>query len=76
MKTYIANAQVENLKRFWTKIAKEAIHMGYAPGVIYGYCSELGVLKILNEYRFSEKAKIGYSKKYSSWYLRLEITTS
>ena len=76
MKTYIYSTQVENLKRFWTKIAKEAIRMGYTPGAIYGYCSELGILKILNEYRFSEKAKIGYSKKYSSWYFRLEITAS
>jgi len=66
---------LKRVKQQWEETAKETIEVEQIKGAIYGFGTELAVLRIEHGYRGSnpEKVRAGYSENMKSWYFVLEI---
>lgn len=66
--------QIERTAKDWTNYAGEPVKVEETGGAIYGFCSELGALRIAYKYRNSgDKAKAAYSENLKTWFFRLEM---
>ena len=71
---YDSTPTVQQLRRTqqdWEKIAGVPVDVEASKGAIYGYCSELGALRLEHKYK-SSGARAGYSTNLSTWYFVLE----
>ncbi len=73
--------QVIRLQRDWEEIAKESVHIEDMKGMVYGFTSELGALRLLARYTtnglvHNPKIRVGYSENFKSWYFSLEMVHS
>lgn len=64
--------QLSNLTSGWSKLAGEKVTIEWIKGTYYGYCSELGCLKLEHDYNNRPKAEASYSKPKKTWFFRLE----
>lgn len=65
--------QIARLTADWSKIAGEKLKVERIGGAFYGFCSELGALRLFYKYRYSvDKAKVLYSDNQGTWVFRLE----
>jgi hypothetical protein len=55
----------------WELIAKETLDVEYVKGTLYGYGSELAVLRLEHKYK-SPKARAFYSKNIDTWVFALD----
>lgn len=60
----------------WTKIAGEPVKVEMIGGAFYGFCSELGALRLFHKYQIVDgRAKAAYSDNLQTWFFRLEQRT-
>lgn len=66
-------ALVRRTERDWSAIAGEPVRVELIRGTIYGFCSELGALRLANRYRLSnrDRVKADRSPQYG-WFFRIE----
>lgn len=66
--------QIQRLRFDWERMAGEAVEVEEISGTFYGFCSELGALRIAYQYRHgdSEAYKAAYSENKKTWFFRLE----
>lgn len=66
--------QLKRIENDWTRMAGESVKVEEISGTIYGFCSELGALRIAYKYRHGdqEATKAGKSGTMNSWFFRLE----
>lgn len=70
------NDRTVRIGRDWAKIAGEAVSIEVICGTVYGFCSEMGALRLEHVYRkCGDKAKAEYSENRKSWFFRLETQT-
>jgi hypothetical protein len=63
---------VDRAERDWTGYAKEKIAVEYIKGTLYGYGSELAVLRLEHKYN-CPKARAFFSKNLNTWTFALDI---
>lgn len=56
----------------WSRVAGESVATGFIQGTMYGYGSELAVLRLFHKYN-CPKARAFYSKTMGSWTFALEM---
>jgi len=56
----------------WSRIAKETVVVEEIKGAFYGFCSELGALRLFHKYSAPQKARAAFSEPRKSWYFVLE----
>lgn len=58
----------------WIKIAGEPVRVEEIGGSLYGFCSELGALRLFHKYQIVDgRAKAAYSENQKTWFFRLEV---
>ena len=63
------------LQNDWTKIAGETVTVEKIGGAFYGFCSELGALRLFHKYQIVDgRAKAAYSENQKTWFFRLETS--
>mgnify|MGYP001636526621 CR=1 FL=1 len=65
----------ETMKRFqndWAKIAGETMDVEYIKGTMYGYGSELAVLRLYVKYANPSKTRTFFSKNLNTWVFVLD----
>jgi len=67
------NALETRCLKDWAEIAKEEIRVEQIKGAVYGFASELAVLRLLAKYRNAANARHGFSENLNSWYFSLEV---
>lgn len=66
-------AQINRITKDWTAIAGEPVEVEEIGGSYYGFCSELGALRLFHKYAITDgRAKAAYSPGQKSWFFRLE----
>lgn len=66
--------QLQRLTRDWSQIAGENVVIEQIGSAYYGFCSELGALRLFKKYRYSgDKADAKFSPSGDSWFFRLEV---
>jgi hypothetical protein len=68
--------KISRLAKDWSTIAGEPVETEQIGGAIYGFCSELGALRIFYKYRYTVTTKevvVNYNPNRKSWFFRLEI---
>jgi hypothetical protein len=55
----------------FSQIAGESVAVEEIKGTLYGYCTELGALRLFHKYN-SPKARAAYSQNLQTWYFSLE----
>lgn len=75
----VTEAQLRRIQSDWSRIAGEDVAVEEIKGTIYGYCSELGALRLLKKNAVGPKsaiaegrAKADFSKNMNTWFFRLE----
>ena len=69
----MTEAQIKRLANDWTKIAGETVEIELIGGTPYGFCSELGALRLFHKYQIVDgRAKAAWSENLNSWFFRLE----
>jgi hypothetical protein len=66
-------AQRARIKKDWTRIAGEPVEVEQIGSCIYGFCGELGTLRLLKEFRRNEKADAGWSANLAKPFFRIEL---
>lgn len=66
--------QIERLARDWSQYAGEAVTVEQISGAFYGFCGELGTLRLFKKYRNTKGTDCGYSVNLNSFYFVLEIS--
>jgi hypothetical protein len=64
--------QLLRTQQDWEEIAGEGVDVESVKGTIYGYCSELGALRLEHRYK-ATNARAGYSKNLGTWYFSLQL---
>ena len=64
-----------SLKKHWESITKEFIKVDRIENTIYGFGSELAVLRLLKVYRLAKNTRALYSHKLRSWVFCLDVGT-
>lgn len=65
--------QTKRVSDDWKHIAGEPVEVEDVNGTFYGYCSELGTLRLFKKYHhLGDKANTGYSENMKKHYFRLE----
>jgi hypothetical protein len=64
--------QLLRTQRDWEEIAGEGVDIEHIKGTIYGYCSELGALRLEHRYK-APNARAGYSQSLKTWYFSLQM---
>lgn len=64
--------QIKRIADDWSEMAGEPVEVELIVTSLYGFCSELGVLRIMNKYRTNEAVLIGYSKNLKRHYVVME----
>lgn len=67
-------AQIARTANDWGQMAGEAVTVEQIGNAIYGFCSELGALRILKRYRTVERATAEYSQNLGKWFFCIEMT--
>lgn len=66
-------AQINRLANDWSKIAGETVKVEVISGTPYGFCSELGALRLFHKYQIVDgRAKAAWSENLKTWFFRLE----
>lgn len=68
----ITEQQIKRVEQDWLEIAGEPVSVEFIDGVFYGYCSELGTLRLEHKYNNRDKAESSYSSNLNTFYFRLE----
>jgi hypothetical protein len=63
--------QLHRLQQDWERIAGCPVDMEYIKGAYYGFCNELGALRLEHKYKASN-ARAAFSKNHNSWFFSLE----
>jgi len=63
---------IKKIKKEWDAIAKESVNVEITGGTYYGFCSELGVLRLYRKYHGAPNVDTNFSKSMNSFYFRLE----
>lgn len=82
----MTNEQKTRLSRDWFQIAGETVEIEVIAGLAYGFCSELGSLRILRAYMHFEgtgratkgsvsKMRQGFAHGKDSWFVSLEVSS-
>ena len=66
----MTEAQKARVTADWSKIAGKPVKIEEVGGTVYGFSSELGVLRLFHKFN-CESARIGYSENLKSWYFVL-----
>jgi hypothetical protein len=66
------NMLLERAAREWPAIAGEPVRMEEIGGTLYGFCSELGALRLEHKFGASPRIKAGWSENVGSWFFRVE----
>lgn len=67
-------AQVQRTARDWSQAAGEPVRVELVRASLYGFCSELGALRLFHKYRFAKREKVRADKSPSEgWFFRLEL---
>jgi len=64
---------INRVKKDWESIAMEPIIIHTAGNNIYGFGSELAVLRLEHRYGNRSKFKAEFSNSWESWYFRIEL---
>ena len=64
--------QLRRTQQDWEQIAGETIDIEVNKGTIYGYCSELGALRLEHRYK-AANVRAAYSKSLRTWYFALDL---
>ena len=70
-------AQLARTARDWSATAGEPVRVEQSGSTIFGFCSELGALRLLRSYRWTlincgDIARASYSANLKSWFFSLE----
>ena len=79
MKTISVTTAIKRLEKDWSIIAKEPVKVEVIDDVFYGFCSELGSLRIAVKFPnqlIKSTASYGYSENLESWFFCLELKIS
>lgn len=71
----VGQGQLDRTKRDWSHTAKEPIEVEFIKGTVYGFGSELAVLRLFHEYHqhgANPHARAGFSTNLHKWYFSLE----
>lgn len=68
---------VSRTTRLFESFAKEPVRVEFVSGVLYGFGSELAVLRVFAKYNsngseHTPKVRVGFSQNLNSWYVSLE----
>ncbi len=69
----LSKTKLDCVERDWSRAAKEPVKVEWIGGTLYGFGSELAVLRLYYYYRHSgPKARAQYSPNRKSWVFSLE----
>ena len=63
---------LKRVQRDWASIAGETMDVEYIKGTMYGYGSELAVLRLYHKYRNPTKARAFFSQNLNTWVFALD----
>lgn len=66
-------AQLDRTAKDWSCMAGENVRVEQTGGTLYGFCSELGALRVAYEYRRCENFRAEYSTNLSTWFVSIEL---
>ena len=76
MKNIIDNEVLKRVSREWEPIAKEPLVLDYIKGTIYGFGSEIAILRLAIKHTGNKNARHGYSENLKTWYFSLDVDFS
>lgn len=70
-----AEFHARNLRtsREFSQIAGVPVTCEQIKGTMYGYCSELGALRLFHKYSNPKKCRAAYSENLRTWYFSIEL---
>jgi len=68
----LSTSSLNRVQRDWERVAKEPMELEWIKGALYGFGSELAVLRLFHHYRRSPNARAQYSGNRRSWVFSLE----
>jgi hypothetical protein len=63
--------QLHRTQQEWEMIAGCPVDIEYIKGTFYGFCNELGALRLEHKYK-APNARAAFSKSHDSWFFSLE----
>lgn len=69
----MTEAQIARLAADWSKIAGELVRIEEIKGIVYGFASELGTLRLYHKYQNPKKCRAGYSANLGTFYFSLDL---
>lgn len=64
-------SQLRRVQEDWEKIAGCPVDIEYIKGTYYGFCNELGALRLEHKYK-AKNARAAYSQNRGGWFFSLE----
>lgn len=71
--TQATSAQIARITKDWHKLAGENVVVEQTGGALYGFCSELGALRLCMKYRTLETARVAFSENLGSWFFSFDL---
>lgn len=69
----MTEAQAARTAREFSQIAGVPVTIEEIKGTLYGYCSELGALRLFHKYSNPQKCRAAYSQNLRTWYFSIEM---
>lgn len=69
----MTNAQAARTAADWSKIAGETVRVEEIGGAIYGFCGELGALRLFHKFQNPTKCRAAFSQNMGTWYFSVEM---
>lgn len=69
----ISPAVINSLNSDWNRAAQEKVSVEIVGNTIYGFGSELAVLRIMMGYRKQDNARVGFSAGYGLHFFALDV---
>jgi hypothetical protein len=63
---------LKRVQKDWEKISGETMDVEYIKGTVYGYGSELAVLRLYHKYKNPAKTRTFFSQNLSTWVFTLD----
>ena len=72
--------QLERTAREWSAVAGEPVRVEEIAAALYGFCSELGALRLMRCYRWTlinrgDVARVSWSENLKTWAFSLDVAT-
>lgn len=69
--------QLQRLAGDWSDWSKESVEVEYVKGTVYGFGSELAVLRLFAKYNSNgsvhvDNVRVGYSDNLNTWFFSLD----